>query len=84
MEFFPNTVIIGLCISLFIEITQIPQNRSSDVDDLWLNTLGAFFGYLLYLFIHRAFSGFRKAFKKKFKSFYELGKHKCKTMQGDN
>ncbi|MFJ8066600.1 VanZ family protein [Psychrobacillus sp. NPDC096426] len=64
MEFFPNSVIIGLCISLFIEITQIPQNRSSDVDDLWLNTLGTFLGYLCYLFIHRRFPTFTKSFKK--------------------
>jgi glycopeptide antibiotics resistance protein len=65
MVYFPNTVIIGLCISLFIEITQIPQNRSSDVDDLWLNTLGAFLGYLFYLLIYRRFPRFAKAFKKK-------------------
>lgn len=64
MVYFPNTVIIGLCISLFIEITQIPQNRSSDVDDLWLNTLGALLGYICYLFIHRRFPVFTKAFKK--------------------
>ncbi|SES42675.1 VanZ family protein [Psychrobacillus sp. OK032] len=64
MMYFPNTVIIGLCISLFIEFTQIPQNRSSDVDDLWLNTLGAFLGYLFYIFIYRCFPAFAKTFKK--------------------
>lgn len=64
MEFFPNSVIIGLCISLFIEIVQVPQNRSSDVDDLWLNTLGALLGYLCYLFLQKSFPTFTRAFKK--------------------
>ncbi|WP_342599016.1 VanZ family protein [Psychrobacillus sp. FSL H8-0483] len=68
MEFFPNTVIIGLGTSFFIEIVQLPQNRSSDVDDLWLNTLGALVGYLLYLFIRKRFPGFCMAFKKVEKS----------------
>ncbi|MEK4487177.1 VanZ family protein [Psychrobacillus sp. FSL H8-0484] len=68
MEFFPNTVIIGLGTSFFIEIVQLPQNRSSDVDDLWLNTLGALLGYLLYLFIRKRFPGFCMAFKKVEKS----------------
>lgn len=64
MEFFPYTVIIGLCISLFIEVMQLPQNRSSDVDDLWLNTLGALIGHLLYLFIKKRFPTYTLAFKR--------------------
>lgn len=64
MEFFIFPILAGLCISLFIEIMQLPQSRSSDVDDLWLNTLGAFLGYLCYFFIHKAFPSFTKAFKK--------------------
>lgn len=64
MEQFPYTVIVGLCISLFIEITQLPQNRSSDVDDLWLNTLGALIGYIVYLMIKKRFPTFTKIFKK--------------------
>ena len=40
--------LIALSISLFIEICQIPQARGSDVDDLWLNTLGGVIGALLY------------------------------------
>lgn len=39
---------IGLLLSLFIEVVQLTQLRSSDVDDLWLNTLGAIFGYIVY------------------------------------
>lgn len=38
----------GLLLSLAIEILQLPQMRSSDVDDLWLNTLGTALGYLLF------------------------------------
>ncbi|MCK1997630.1 VanZ family protein [Psychrobacillus psychrodurans] len=64
MEFFIFPILTGLCISLFIEIMQLPQSRSSDVDDLWLNTLGAFLGYLCYFFIRKAFPSFTKAFKK--------------------
>ena len=64
MEHFPYPVIVGLCISLFIEITQLPQNRSSDVDDLWLNTLGALIGYLLYLLINKRFLKLTEAFKR--------------------
>lgn len=46
-----RTVGIGFLLSLIIEILQLPQMRSSDVDDLWLNTLGACFGYVLYKFL---------------------------------
>ena len=43
-----RTIAIGFLISLLIEILQLPQMRSSDVDDLWLNTLGVSIGYILY------------------------------------
>src|SRR4051812_48261481 len=64
MEDFPYSVLIGLLVSLFIEIMQLPQNRSSDVDDLWLNTLGTLLGYICYLLINRKFPSFTLAFKK--------------------
>lgn len=64
MEFFILPVIVGLCISLFIEVMQIPQSRSSDVDDLWLNTLGALLGYICYSFVRKAFPSFTGAFKR--------------------
>ena len=47
------TVSIGFLISFSIEILQLPQMRSSDVDDLWLNTLGALMGYFVFFFIPR-------------------------------
>lgn len=44
---------VGLCTSLAIELCQLPLGRSSDVDDLWLNTLGAGLGYGLYFMLNR-------------------------------
>lgn len=39
-------VLVGFCLSLDIEILQFAsQRRVADVDDLLLNTLGAFLGY---------------------------------------
>ncbi|MGE6489284.1 VanZ family protein [Paenisporosarcina sp. NPDC076898] len=52
----------GLLLSLAIEILQLPQMRSSDVDDLWLNTLGTAFGYLLFRKLPK---NFKKWFKTK-------------------
>ena len=38
----------GLSFSLLIELSQIFSMRGSDVDDLIMNTLGAFCGFLLF------------------------------------
>ncbi|MFD3450107.1 VanZ family protein [Microbacteriaceae bacterium 4G12] len=40
----------GLCLSLFVETFQyiVPMRRSADVDDLILNTIGAFVGYMIW------------------------------------
>ncbi len=46
---FGKTLLIGLGISLLIELCQIPLGRGTDIDDLWLNTLGAALGYALFL-----------------------------------
>ncbi len=37
----------GAGLSLCIELCQIPIDRGTDIDDLWLNTLGALAGYAL-------------------------------------
>lgn len=42
-----QTVLISLLASLTIEICQIPQPRCSDIDDLWMNTLGGLIGWLI-------------------------------------
>ncbi len=43
-----KTIIIGFSISLFIEMVQLFLNRTSDIDDLILNTIGVFLGITLY------------------------------------
>jgi len=48
MEKFFFVFFTGLGLSLFIETMQLPQYRSTDVDDLWLNTLGAIIGFCIY------------------------------------
>jgi glycopeptide antibiotics resistance protein len=40
-----KTILSGFLISLFIEFVQLTLDRSSDIDDLMLNTLGAIIGY---------------------------------------
>lgn len=53
----PKKILLsGLAASLFIELCQLPQARGTDIDDLWLNTLGALCGYGLY----RALAGSQK------------------------
>lgn len=56
--------LIGLSTSLFIETTQLAQARSSDIDDLWLNTLGCMLGYGIYFltikFYPRLVDNFRR------------------------
>ena len=50
---FWKVALIGLGTSLFIETTQLTQARSSDIDDLWLNTLGCMLGYVVYLLANK-------------------------------
>ena len=44
-----TTVALGAAFSLAIELCQLATPRHSDVDDLILNTLGVFLGFLLFL-----------------------------------
>lgn len=55
------TVAAGFLLSLSIELMQLTQLRSSDVDDLWLNTLGAVIGYVCFTLIPKRY---RHWFKK--------------------
>lgn len=41
-------ILTGMFMSVFIEVMQIFIGRSSDIDDVILNTLGTTFGYLCY------------------------------------
>ncbi len=38
----------GFCFSFFIEVSQLLNNRCTDIDDLLLNTMGALSGFLLF------------------------------------
>lgn len=38
----------GFAFSFLIEVSQLLNNRRTDIDDLIMNTLGALFGYVLY------------------------------------
>ena len=43
-----HAALLGFCTSLLIESVQLMIARGSDVDDLWLNALGAVMGYAVY------------------------------------
>jgi glycopeptide antibiotics resistance protein len=43
-----NTVCAGFFFSLAIELNQLLNNRITDIDDVFTNTLGAIVGYVLY------------------------------------
>ena len=53
---------IGLGTSLFIEAAQYFLMRSTDIDDVILNTLGALCGWWLYLLLRRAWPRFTVKF----------------------
>jgi glycopeptide antibiotics resistance protein len=48
-----QTVLISFLASLTIEFCQIPQARCSDIDDLWMNTLGGLIGWLICYVMHK-------------------------------
>ena len=50
---FGGTLLAGFYISLVIETVQIPLDRTTDVDDLFLNTLGAALGYGIYAILRK-------------------------------
>ncbi len=48
-----KTVLVGFLTSLTIELLQIFTYRATDVNDLMTNTLGAFVGYFLGIFVEK-------------------------------
>lgn len=48
-----RAVLTGVCITLFIETCQLFIGRTFDIDDLMLNTVGVFCGFLLALAVRR-------------------------------
>ena len=53
-----QALLTGACITLFIEFCQLFIGRTFDIDDLMLNTIGVFCGFLLALAIRRRFPQF--------------------------
>lgn len=48
-----KSLLLGGGLSLFIELAQIPIQRGTDIDDLWMNTLGAVLGWAVYRLLAR-------------------------------
>ena len=53
-----RALLTGICITLSIESCQLLIGRTFDIDDLMLNTLGVFCGFLLALALRRRFPRF--------------------------
>ena len=49
------TVLLGFQFSLMIELLQLFNRRATDIDDLLMNTLGAFVGFLIWLLYCKLF-----------------------------
>lgn len=50
-ESLKKAALAGFIASLTVELCQLPQARGTDIDDLWLNTLGAVLGYAVFCLI---------------------------------
>lgn len=48
-----KAALAGFLFSLTVELCQLPQARGTDIDDLWLNTLGGICGYGVFLLVKR-------------------------------
>lgn len=60
-----NIIITSFCFSLSLELTQLFNRRTSDIDDLIMNVLGAIMGFIIYKI-------FKKLFRKNFNKADEL------------
>ena len=58
-----RSTLIGCAFSVFIEVSQYFVMRQTDIDDVILNTLGALWGYWLYLLMKRLFPVFTFKFQ---------------------
>lgn len=57
---FKRTLLIGFSISLLIELCQLFLARGSDIDDLWINTLGTAAGYAVFILLKKPLPGVAK------------------------
>lgn len=48
-----RALLTGICVTGFIECWQLLVGRAFDIDDLWLNTLGAMVGFWLWCLLDR-------------------------------
>ena len=65
-----NLVLIAIISSMLIEISQLITGRGAfEVDDILLNTLGAFIGYIVFSLIYHSYIAFKK------ESQIPLGRH---------
>lgn len=53
----------GFCITLFVECCQLSVGRAFDIDDIFLNTLGVFCGYLLWILLNKRAPEFMEKFQ---------------------
>ncbi|MBD5151017.1 MAG: VanZ family protein [Oscillibacter sp.] len=57
-----RALLAGVCITGFVECWQLCVGRAFDIDDIILNTLGVFCGYLLWVLLGQLAPGFVKRF----------------------
>lgn len=58
-----KSVLLGFCTSVSIEFIQFFIGRSTDIDDVILNTTGAIIGFWMYCLLRTTFPNFTKKFQ---------------------
>ena len=58
-----RALFLGVCITVFIECSQLFVGRAFDIDDIILNTLGVLCGYWLWLLLRRLTPAFSRYFQ---------------------
>ena len=58
-----RSALVGCGLSVFIEVSQYFLMRQTDIDDVILNTMGALWGYWLYLFFKKFLPEFTAGFQ---------------------
>lgn len=58
-----KSALIGFFASFTVETVQLFLSRGTDVDDLWLNTLGTCLGYVIYILIDKVLHKYTKSCK---------------------
>ena len=60
---FKQVVVTGALASLLIEVCQLPQARGTDIDDVWINTVGCMLGFAIFLAFKKLFPDITEKFK---------------------